>query len=766
MALRIDFRTHEACNQTRRIGEENDPSFTCVVFRATAAARTMERLLPMGSRGDIPAVVARWRGPVECLQQLACRRVQLAPRGSSHKGKQLKPPLAVPGRPAYRRVRACLEQVTDPSSEVVATGKALRMDATSPAFRVRLRSRRFRNSPRLFAFLQFGIGGQMLRFHPFEASAGEYEFRVGKTSGLAYLTEPNTGRTWAFTVMPFRNARRVGRAASAIAIASPYPDLQAARWNAPRLTHIARWLKALQQNAAAPSRDGQPVTVTLSGAVVAGLHIIDPVTGRQLVTLRSHSLRAGEAQLTAHKEALSLTQGSTVVHFAVDDLLSRWGNQLTRSAIHASAEASRQRSAELRLHSALRQLIVRALVSTREPDAETLAQLEAFNAAADRVCSDARGRISMALDLPRRLGGCRRLAFRLDEFGPRASFQPGLWWIPHQGLMVSWTAASGSAAAFGISSREVRRFGVFQSAEAARNAARQTPSALIAEIHARRRERELDGELRSRIAHFNNLDLNLKADQGQVPVASVFSGTVLRFQTPRSRGLWSPKVLLSSVGPLWVMFARTASRKPAWRVYRALPERAMMSQLIEPVAEGRGRPTLDALAITLSKQLSARVTAIDRADLAAPATNDMHHILRRVVPEGAQAWHRKDSNAQVRLFYELAEALRQDLLSPNEACKREALVAAEYFYFGKPSEQIVNLHAPLFKPDAGLWSAVLGEGGHADARVKDLVRNLGVFVFERPKQGLPATLRSRFAKFQGAVLQLGGAQGGTEISQA
>lgn len=87
-------------------------------------------------------------------------------------------------------------------------------------------------------------------------------------------------------------------------------------------------------------------------------------------------------------------------------------------------------------------------------------------------------------------------------------------------------------------------------------------------------------------------------------------------------------------------------------------------------------------------------------------------------------------------------------------------MATEYFCFGKPTEQILNLHAPLFKQDTGVLSAIFGEGGCADARAKEMVRSLGSFVFERPRRGLPATMQSRFSKFQGAVTQLGTAQSG------
>ena len=117
---------------------------------------------------------------------------------------KLTPPLAVPGTAAYFRLRSCLDSATDPNFEPAARKTATHADSLGPAFRVRLKTRRFRVSPKLFAFLQFGIGGQMLCFHPFAASAGDYEFRIAKSSGLAYLTEPKTGRTWVFTLAACR----------------------------------------------------------------------------------------------------------------------------------------------------------------------------------------------------------------------------------------------------------------------------------------------------------------------------------------------------------------------------------------------------------------------------------------------------------------------------------------------------------------------------------------------------------------------------------
>lgn len=664
----------------------------------------------------------------------------------------MKFPLAVPGKAAYLRLRLYLDRATDPFSETGAKRSTSPTDSTGPVFLVRLKSRRFRASPKPFAFIQFGIGGQMLRFHPFAACEGEHEFRISKKSGLTYLTDPDTGRTWVSTLEPFRTARRAGREASAVAIAAPFADLDSARWCALRLVHIAQWLKAQHLDLPAPMIDGQPLPVVLSGAVVAGLHIIDPVTGRQLVTLRSHSLHAGQADLAVEKEALRLSQDGAVVYYPVKDLLARWGNQLTRSAIYTSAEEARQRAAELGAHRALGRLAVQALLSSREPAAELLARLEAFSDVAEMVCSDRRGIISLALALPKRLGGPRRIAFRLNEFGPCARFRPALWWVPYQGLMVLWTAADGSVASFGLSRREVRRFGVFQSAEAARNAALLNPAVLFKEAFFLKREWDLRNDLWSRIAQFNSADVILKADKNQVPVPNVFTGATLRFQTSSSRGLWSPKILLSPAGPLWVMFAKTAARHPAWRVYRSPPKERAGSQLVEPIAEGRGRPTPKTLALLLSKQLSISVTAVDAREGVAATLDDLHYILRRVIPEDFQDWHLKERFAQVRLFFEFAEVLRKALLSVDVACRREAILATEYFYLGKPGEQILNLHGPLFKPDPVAWSAVLGEGGRADARAKEMVRSLGFCVFERPKQGLPVTMQSRFAKFQDLVI--------------
>ena len=676
-------------------------------------------------------------------------------------------PLAVRGKPAYRRLRSYLDRATDPSSEPGVGMEASRsMDSLGPAFLVRLKSRRFPASPKRFAFLQFGIGGQTLRFHPFAASAGEHELRISKTSGLAYLTEPHTRRTWVSTLEPFRAARRAGRDASSVALAAPYADLDSARRDAPRLARVAQWLKDHREGSRPPAIDGQPLLVVLSGAVVPGLHIIDPATGRQLVTLRSRSLHAGPAALAVQKEALRLSQKGAVVYFPVIDLLDRWKNQLTRSAIYASAEEAREKAAELGTHRILGQLAAQALISSREPDAELLARLEAFGAHAEPVRADRRGNIGLVLALPPRLSGPREIAFRLKDFGPpRARFAPALWWVPRQGLMVLWTAADGTVAAFGVSRRGVRRFGAFHSAEAAREAALRNPAVLLREVFTRKRARQMENGLLGRIAQFNNADVELKADDSQVRVANVFTGAVLRFRTSSYRGLWSPKILVSPAGPLWVMYARNSAGRPAWLAYGPILKDRTGSQLLEPSGEGHGRPSLETLAVLLSKHLSVQVTAVSQDEGHEAALENVRDILRRVIGVDSQNWHRLDRAAQVRLFCEFAEALRVSLLSVNAARKRDALVAAEYFYFGKPSEHILTLHAPLFNHTSGVWPAVLGAGGRADARAKEMARDLGVFVFERPKQGLPGIMQWRFAKFKEAVIQLGAAESGTQPSQ-
>ncbi len=494
----------------------------------------------------------------------------------------------------------------------------------------------------------------------------------------------------------------------------------------------------------------------LTGAVVAGLHIIDPVTGKQMVTLRSHSLAAGQAFLTVQKEALLLAQGATAVYFPVIDLLARWGNQLTRSAIYASAEEARQRAAELGAHLTLGRLMTEVLGSSKEPNADVLARLAAFSGAAQTICSDRRGSISFALTLPRRLGGRGKITFGLRDFGSYARFNPGLCWIPNRGLMMLWTSVAGDVAAFGVCRDGVRRFGVFASVEAARSAAALTPATLIREAVIRKREP--DSDLSSRIARFNSFDVTLKADGGQVPAGDVFTATVIRFQTPSSRGLWSPKILISPAGPLLVMYSKATVRRPKWLAYGPLAKGTKALQRITPCATGRGHPSLESMADLLARQLSIRVTVASLEEGASATRDEMHYILRQVVPNGFQDWQRKARDVQVRQFYDMAATLREALLSQDEARRREALVATEYFYFGKPTEQILNLHAPLFKADSAAWSAVFREGGCADTRAKELVRSLGYFISDRPKQGLPTTMHSRFSKFQGAMVQLSAAQ--------
>lgn len=663
-------------------------------------------------------------------------------------------PLAIPGRAAYRRLRSCLDHATDPSSEPDVGKRASPMDPLGAAFLVRLKSRRFPASPKWFAFLQFGIGGQMLRFHPFAASAGDHVLRISKLSGLAYLTEPDTGRTWASTLEPFRAARRAGRGASSVALAAPYSDLDLARRNAPRLARVAEWLKTHRQAMPPPLIYGQPLRVSLSGAVIPGLRVIDPVTGRQLVTMRSQSLHAGPAALTVQRDAIQISQDGTTVFFPVKDLLARWGNQLTRSAIYASAAEAREKAVELGTHRALGRLMVRVLASSREPDAELQARLEAFGANSDAVRADRRGAIGLVLGLPRRLRGPKKIAFRLTAFGTRARFTPALWWVPQQGLMVLWTATDGTVTAFGVTRREVRRFGVFNSVEAAREAAFRNPAVLLRESFLRRQAWEMDRGLPSRIAWFNNTNILLKADERQVPLANALTGSILQFRTSSSRGVWSPRILLSRAGPVFVMYSSNSARRTAWRAYGPLREDNTSTQVVEPSAEGRDCPTLDTLAVLLSKQLSVHVTAVVRWDGPHATVQNVLEILRRVIAVESQNWRSMDCAARVRLFYEFAEALKSSLSSVDAECRRDALVGAEYFYFGKPLEHILTFHAPLFSRSSGGWPAVFGTGGHADARAKEMARSLGAFVLDRPKQGLPDTMKWRFAKFLEAVNQL------------
>lgn len=658
--------------------------------------------------------------------------------------------LASPGTKAYRRLRECIEHASAPDPEPGPCCNAASDDPLGPTFLVTLRTRQFRNSPKPFAFLQIGIAGKILRLHPFDASGGEHELRISKASGLTYLTEPRTGRTWVSTLGPFRNARRAGREAAAVAIAAPFASLESARMCGPRLVRIAQWLKAHRENQPIPALDVQPVAVELSGQVVAGLQIIDDETGRQLVTLRSRSLAAGTAVLTAGPDALQLSQDGVVVYFPVKDLVHRWGSQLTRSAIYASPEDARRRAAELRIHREMGQLATRALSANDAPGALLLAQLEKFGAAAESACSDHRGSIGIALALPKRLGGTKRIAFRLKDFGPHVRFTPALSWIPHQGLLVLWTSPSGEVAAFGLGPNGVRRLGVFDSCQSARKAALMDTATLTREAFVQRRERGAGSDLLVRIAAFNSANQCLKADGGQVPVPNVFTGSTRRFRTPSSRGLWTPRILLTTAGPLLILIAESRARQSTWLAYGPLKDQTKL-QVLQPCACGQGRMSLDALAVLLSKELGIRVETIDPDAAANARLDDVQNVLRKVIPEEFLETPSVNPDAQVRLFYEFASSLKQGLLSCDPVRKREAILAAEYFYFGKPCEQLLNAHAPLLKPDPTAWSVFLGEGGGADTRAKEMVRGLAVLEIERPRQGLPTFMQPRFARLMDSV---------------
>lgn len=658
--------------------------------------------------------------------------------------------LANPGTIAYRRLRECIEDAATPDAQTGTCCDAACDDPTGPAFRVTLRARRFRNSPKPFAFLQIGIAGKILRLHPFDAAAGEHELRVSRATGLIYLTEPGTGRTWVSTLGPFRAAGRAGREAAAVAIAAPFASLEYARTCGPRLVRIAQWLKAHRENGAIPALDEKPVAVELSGQVVAGLHIIDAATGRQLVTLRSRSLVAGPAVLTVRHDALALSQNGTVVYFPVRDLVLRWGSQLTRSAIYASPEDAQRRAAELRVHRSLGQLATLALSSRDEPGVELLAQMEKFDTAAESACSDHRGSIGIALALPAKFGGTRRISFRLKDFGPHASFTPAMSWVPHQGLLVLWTSRSGTVAAFGLGHHGVRRLGVFDSCAAARKAALLDPATLTMEAFVRRRERGLESGLLARIAAFNASNQCLKADNGQVPLANVFTGATRRFRTPSSRGLWTPRILLTSAGPLFILIAESRERQSTWLAYGPLRD-TPKTQVVERCAEGQGRMSLDALALLLSRELGVRVETIDPDAAANTRLGVVQNVLRNVIPQEFLEARCVNPDSQARLFYDFASSLKRGLLSRDTARKREAILAAEYFYFGKPCEQLLNVHAPLLKPDPTAWSAFLGEGGSADTRAKEMIRCLAVLETERPRQGLPTFMQPRFARLMDSV---------------
>ena len=650
----------------------------------------------------------------------------------------------------YLRLKSMLDEATDPRSKRVARKRMLQRDVLGPSFFVIVKTRQFRTSPKLHAFLAFGIDGQILRFHPFEAREGIHKLRISRTLGLAYLSELATGRTWVFTLEPFRAARHDKREASAIAIAAPYADLETARVCAPHLVEIASWLKAPDIESPVLNTIDKPLPVLLSGSVVAGTRIIDPVTGRQLITLRSQSLTAGPALLKVQQDALRITQNSTEVFFPIQNVLNRLGNQLTRSALYKSVAQASQRSAELENRHIMGELLEQALSLTSEPNLSFLTTLDTFNAINETVFSDHRGCISMVLTLPKKLGGSKRIVFRLKDFGAREKFKPSLWWVPHQGIMILWIAAQGTVSAFGISPRGVRRFGLFQSLDDAKNTAMLNAAALLEQAFVSRRALELDDDsskdLLHKVAQFNGANKILRAESGYVTVANVFTGAVLRFQTSIFRGIWSLKILLSPAGPLWVMFSPASARNPKWLVYGPIKKSRLQVQTIEPCAQGRGSLLLNNLANLLTKKLSIQITVVNSKIGDSITLDDVHQAVNRAIGPKYN-FLSNELNQQSGYFYSLADTLKHSLLSQCYETRRNALVAADFIYFDKPAEHLLNIHRTLFTLDLKELSLAFSDGGQYDTRVKEMIRLLGSFTFARIAHSVPLTMKNRFLSF-------------------
>ncbi|HMX44146.1 MAG TPA: hypothetical protein PKB12_10550, partial [Elusimicrobiota bacterium] len=121
---------------------------------------------------------------------------------------------------------------------------------------------------------------------------------------LLYLTEPDTDRTWAFSLEPFRASRARNGSGSAALLADPYGSYAEAVREAPARVRLARWLEDRRKDRNVPAPAGLAVALSISGDARSGGALVDPSTGKRLIRLESRAFVPGPAVMEITGEAL------------------------------------------------------------------------------------------------------------------------------------------------------------------------------------------------------------------------------------------------------------------------------------------------------------------------------------------------------------------------------------------------------------------------------------------------------------------------------
>jgi len=675
-------------------------------------------------------------------------------------------------------LREVLARLTDPRPENNGWDGA----AEEKSYGVALIKKRetLRGDRKAKVIFKLGVGGRAFLITLTGVPAGSYAVRLADADDgppLLYLTEPATGRTWAFSLEPFRRSREERRDGAAALLADPFASLASARRDAPRRVRLARWLAQRRAGGTDPAPADLDMGFALGGDTRGGGTLIDPVDGKRLIRLESRFFLSGEARLAVEEEALRVTQGGRSFYFEVADVIKQWGGKLERRP-RDTLDDARARKEDQDTRKSLARLIGDLWALGPWDEATLRARLTEFNQAAFPLIADKLGTIRVLLsgDTARRLRRSERAFFSASSLRPNGTYRPQWVYVAHRGpLLILQDVAEPSklhALALGrlhqVAADKHRggmvSLGVFRTEADAVAEAALTPLGVAEEAAARRSAWAAGAadDLESLAAAFNEKKLVATAtmDDGQAFfLESAFSGNIRRVRTKSHRGTrWALSILLSPAGPWLVARSIDNNVKEPLRAYGPLLFEGGIDEEIDPAWRGARDMSLEAVAKELARESGVEVVVPRMKEpTGAPAgifnTDDM---ARAALGDWADSWAGKSPSERRGAFAEAVRDFRERLseggAGPDDLRRRrESIVAHDVIFNGKTPAEAVALYGGLLAADESTLALYMSREGDLEKRRAVFSQQLAALA----QMPLSSPIQNpRFAQFEAAMDRL------------
>lgn len=675
-------------------------------------------------------------------------------------------------------LREALARATDPA----AGTRDADPSAEKRFYRVALIQKRetLRGDQKPKTIFKLGVGGRAFLITLTGVPVGAYTVRLADAEDgppLLYLTEPASGKTWAFSLEPFRASRAEKRDGAAALLADPFPSLAAARRDAPRRVRLARWLVHRRAGGIAPAPAGLEMDFSLRSDRRGGGTLIDPADGKRLIRLESSALVPGDARLSVEGDALRLAQRDRFVYFEVHDILAQWGHRLERRPRETLDDARAQKEDQDTRRS-LAGLIGDLWAHETWTEENLRARLEAFNRSAFPIMADKIGtiRVILSAETARILRRSERAFFSASSLRPNGAYRPRWVYVAHRGpLLILQDVADPQkhhALALGrlhqVAANKHRGgmvpLGVFPTEEDAVAAAALAPLGVAEEAAARRTAWSAGAadDVESLAAAFNAQKTvgTATMDDGQAFfLESPFSGNIRRLRTKSHRGTqWALAILLSPAGPWLIARSLHNNVKEPLRAYGPLRFEGKIDETLDPAWRGAQNISLEAVAKELSREFGVEIV-VPRPQETTTATAGVFNVdemARGALGAWADGWAGKNPSERRAAFAAAVRDFRDRLADgasdpADLRRRREAIVAHEVLFNGKTPGEVVAQYGGLLSAGEGELSLYMSREGELETRRRGFFQQLAALAQTSADSPIQTP---RFVRFEAAMDRL------------